>query len=406
MAGPLEKLKVVELTHEACAWAGKLLADLGAETIVVEPPGGSQQRSWGPWLDDQPGPERSLWWWYYNTNKKSVVLDIHDDRDGLIRLLADADILIEGEAPERLGDCGLDDDALTEINPALIHASITPYGRRGPSRNVPATDLTVLAEGGPVWSCGYDDHALPPVRGGGGQASHIASHWAVQAIMVALFDRLATSQGQHIDVSMVAAANVTTEVASYGWLAAGVEVQRQTGRHAWWTPSLPVQARCADGRYVNTGVPPRSPEELAIVLTWLDELGLRDEFPLSPVLQMGAERERLDLSQLDVDPMLGEILTAAREVSAFLCERLTADEFFQGWQSRGLTCGVVYSPDEAMADPHVVARGFPIEVHHPELDRAFTYPGAPYRFSATPWEIRQRAPLLGEHQDLVPPGWS
>ena len=79
MAGPLEGLRVVELSHESCAWAGKLLADLGAETIVVEPPGGSAQRGYGPWLDGEPGPERSLWWWHYNTNKRSVVLDLASD---------------------------------------------------------------------------------------------------------------------------------------------------------------------------------------------------------------------------------------------------------------------------------------------------------------------------------------
>jgi benzylsuccinate CoA-transferase BbsE subunit len=119
------------------------------------------------------------------------------------------------------------------------------------------------------------------------------------------------------------------------------------------------------------------------------------------LLELGAEREIIDFGQMDSDPMLVEILTASREVTAFLCERLTAYDFFHGWQSRGLAGGIVYSPDEALRDPHVVERGFPVQVEHAELGRSFTYPGAPYRMSATPWELRHRAPHLGEHQDLA-----
>ncbi len=74
--GPLAGVRVVELSHEHVAFAGKLLADLGAEVTVVEPPGGSAQRAFGPFLDDEPGPERSLWWWHYNTSKRSVVADL------------------------------------------------------------------------------------------------------------------------------------------------------------------------------------------------------------------------------------------------------------------------------------------------------------------------------------------
>ena len=403
MAGPLDGLTVVEISHEACAWAGKLLCDLGAETIVVEPPGGSAQRRYGPWLDDEPGPERSLWWWHYNTGKRSVVLDLDAaaDRDRFVDLVGRADILIESEPPGRLARLGLDHADLSPTNPGLIHAAVTPYGRTSPSRDLPATDLTVLAAGGPVWSCGYDDHTLPPVRGGGNQGFHIASHWAVQAILVALFEREATGEGQLIDVSMHATANVTTEMASYAYLSTGNEVQRQTGRHAWWEASSPTQIQCADGRYMNTGTLPRTPRQFAAILVWLDELGLRDEFPLTALLELGAARDSIEISQIDRDPMLPEIFGAARELGAFLARRLSAYDEFIGWQEQGMAAGVIYSPDEAIVDPHVVARGFPVEVNHPEHGRAFTYPGPLYRFSATPAEISGRAPLLGEHQDLI-----
>jgi benzylsuccinate CoA-transferase BbsE subunit len=116
---------------------------------------------------------------------------------------------------------------------------------------------------------------------------------------------------------------------------------------------------------------------------------------------MGAEMERIDLSQIEKDPMLAEILGAAREVAAFLCQRLDAYDIFFGWQSRGMAAGVIYSPDEALADPHVVARGFPVEIEHDELGRSFTYPGVPYKFNGTPCSVAGRAPLLGEHQSLA-----
>lgn len=406
MPGPLAGVRVVELSHEHVAFAGKLLADLGAEVTVVEPPGGSVQRTYGPFLDDEPGPERSLWWWHYNTSKRSVAADLGADGEAVRRLVAGADVLLEGEAPGVLAAAGLDWAMLSAADPRLVMVTITPFGSSSPRAAEPVTDLTLLAEGGPVWSCGYDDHTLPPVRGGGNQAFHTAGNWAMLGVLVALLSREETGAGQHVDVSMLAAANVTTEMATYGWLMAQAEMQRQTGRHAAPVFTPTVQVCCADGRYATTGVPPRDPQTFAAVLRLLDRLGLRDEFPSSVILQLGAELGApLNFADALTDPLVAEILTAGRDVVWFLGERLPAYDFFVETQSIGLATGIIYTPGEAMADPHFVARGFPVEIEHPELDRTCTYPGAPYRFTATPWHAT-RAPVLGEHQaDLdVDPG--
>jgi crotonobetainyl-CoA:carnitine CoA-transferase CaiB-like acyl-CoA transferase len=395
--GPLEGVAVVELSHEHVAFAGKLLADLGATVTVVEPPGGSVQRTYGPFLDDEPGPERSLWWWHYNTSKRSVVADLELDRSRVLALIAGADVLLTGEDVT-----GLDWATLSAVNPRLVMASITPFGMTSERAGEPVTDLTLLAEAGPVWSCGYDDHSLPPVRGGGNQAAHTACNWAVMSVLVALLSREETGEGQLIDVNMLAASNVTTEMATYGWLMAGAEVQRQTGRHAAPVLTPTVQVRCADGRYATTGVPPRDPATFRAVLDLLDRLGLRDEFPSSVVLEIGAERDRpINFGDAVSDPMVAELMTTGRDVVWFLAEHMDADDFFVETQSIGLATGIIYTPGEAMADPHFVARGFPVEIEHPELGRSFTYPGAPYRFTATPWSAR-RAPLLGEHQTDLP----
>ena len=401
--GALSDLRVVELASERGAFAGKLLGDMGAEVIVVEPPEGSPLRAWGPFLDDEPGLERSLSWWHYNTSKLGVTLDLDSETGpGRFRsLVASADLLIECEPPGRMAELGLDYPDLTRLRQDLIMVSITPFGRAGPRCHEQATDLTVLASGGPVWSCGYDDHSLPPVRGGGNQGYHTSCHFAVMSALVALLVRHETGLGQHIDVSMHAAANVTTEAASYDWLVARSTVQRQTGRHAGPHMTQESQIRCADGRYVNTGVPPRSPPEFAALHAWIEELGLLEEFPEAFLLKMGQERERIELSKIGQDEELRAIFGAGREGQNFIASKVSAYDFFVGSQERGLPVGIIYSPEEVMEDRHFKTRGFPVEVEHDHLGRSFTYPGAPYVFHGSPWRIQRRAPLLGEHNERV-----
>ena len=169
--GPLAGLRVVELAHEYGAFAAKLLADAGADVVVVEPPGGAAQRTYAPFAGGEAHAEKSLVWWAENTSKRSIVLDLRDSADAatVLELIAAADVLIECHPADDLADLGLDDGALDRANPRLVHVTITPFGRHDPDSHRPATDLTVLAGGGPAWSCGYDDHSLPPVRGGGDQ---------------------------------------------------------------------------------------------------------------------------------------------------------------------------------------------------------------------------------------------
>ncbi len=396
--GPLDGLRVIELAHPFGAFAGKLLADAGADVIVVEPPDGAEQRRHGPFADGEPGLERSLAWWAENTSKRSVVADLDEEvgRRLVADLVAEADVFLECTRTGWLTDRRLDFDDLRPRNPDLIQVAITPFGRDERGGSPDMTDLTVLARGGPMWSCGYDDHELPPVRGRGNQGLRIAAHHAVMAVMTALLAR-SRHGGQFIDVSMVAAANVTTEFASYGWLAGQQTVQRQTGRHAAATPTEPTQIRCADGRYLNTGVPPRRGREFESLLGWIRELGEEDGFELASLLELGASYDVITLAMLQEDPLAGEVFQAGRDAMAFLASKLSAHEAFCGFQRRGIAAGVVWSPDEAMIDPHFVERRFPTEVHHDQLGRSVTYPGPPIRFTASPMAIRSPAPTLGQH---------
>jgi crotonobetainyl-CoA:carnitine CoA-transferase CaiB-like acyl-CoA transferase len=398
--GALADLRVVELVGEFTGLAGRYLADLGADVIAVEPPDGAAARRLPPFVDDEPHPERSLRWWSEAAGKRSVVLDLDaaGDRDRLEAVLATADIVLEAESTASLAARDLLPAQVLERRPTLVWVTITPFARGGPRSDEPACDLTILAGGGPVWSCGYDDHTLPPIRGQGYQSHQMGAHFAAIGALAAVAARRRTGRGQRVDVNLNAIANTTTEVATYHWLAVGSVVQRQTGRHAAPVATEALQVRASDGRYVTTGVPPRTPAQFAAVVDWIAELGLAEELPevgllelaRDPAVALGAPEAAASVEALAV-------YSAAREAINLIASRLPAHEFFVGAQRRGLPVGAVLAPEEALENEHFVARGMQVPVEHLELGRTVRYPGAPFRLTATPWRIARRPPFLGEH---------
>ncbi len=395
--------RVVEISNERIAFAGKLMGDMGADVVLVESPVGDPSRNYPPFVDDEPDSEKSLYWWHYNTSKRGVVLDLDQEsaRVAFKKLIETADVLIESEAPGRLASLGLDYHELSKIKPGLIHVSMTGFGRENSRRHEPVTDLTILAGGGPVWSCGYDDHSIPPIRGGGNQGYQTGCHHVVMSALTAIFYHGATGEGQFIDVSMHAAANITTEMSSYMYLVDGQTVIRQTGRHAAPMMTMPVQIRSKDGRFATTGMPPRTPEGFGDLFDWLEDLGLVPQLPESIFLEKARHRESIGFALIGVEEEVTAAYSAARDALALICENLSVDEFFNGAQRLGITVGAILSPEEAYENPHFVERGFQVEVEHPELGRSIRYPGAPYKLPASPWRISRRAPRLGEHHDEV-----
>lgn len=393
--GPLTGLRVIELASEHAAYAGKLLADYGAEVLLVEPPGGHPTRSFGPFAEALPAghPDRSLWFWHYNTSKQSVQLDLHSPIDAarFRELVGFADIVLEGEAPGHLAALGLDHDQLAA--PSTVWVSVTSYGRADPRSAEPFSDLTAVAAGGLAWSCGYDDHSLPPMAALGNQGYQTASVWAAVGALVAIEARASTGEGQLVDVSMHAALNVTTEQATQWWLVAGKTVQRQTGRHALHMASELIVAIAADGREVHTGFPPRTLDELVKLVRWIDDAGLRDELPLAALLDLAIEQGGMDLAKLYEDEFTQECFRTCREAIVLLAQHHTADDFFLTGQRRGFAVGMILAPEETMADPHVVARGFPTPVHQPQLGSEIVHPGLPIRFTGSPGRI-SAAPTL------------
>jgi crotonobetainyl-CoA:carnitine CoA-transferase CaiB-like acyl-CoA transferase len=398
----LSGLRVVELASDRAAWAGKLMGDLGADVIVVEAPGGHASRGYGPFLNDEAGPDRCLWWWNYNTSKRGVVLDLESEqgREDFRRLAAGADIVLEGEDPGVLDARGIDHTQIRAGAPGLIWVSVTPLGRRLAGDHEPTTDLTLLSAAGTTWNCGYDDHSLSPVRPGGGQAHHTASAFAVMGALTAVVHRDHTGIGQHVDVSMLAATNVTTEVSSVDYLYRGATNMRQTGRHASEHKTMGIQVQTGDGGYCTNPLGLTTAGNYQAVIDWLRELGLEDEFPEFFFLPMGVERGGVSLKVLGVDVEATEIYRAGREALYLIASRLTMAEYYVQAQQRGIACGAVYAPDEALADAHFRFREYPVEVEHAELGRSFTYPGLPFTGPAIPKTIR-RAPMLGEHTQEI-----
>jgi len=398
----LSGIRVIELANERISWAGKLMGDMGADVILVEPEEGEASRNYPPFLDDQPGENRSLYFWHYNTSKRSVVLDLEQNTEQFLELVNSADILIESEPINRLSNLNIDYPQLSQSNKNLIHIAVTPYGRNSSLSDLPSTDLTIMAAGGPPWSCGYDNHDLPPVRGWGNQSVHTACHFAMMSALTALLFRGKTGQGQFIDVSMTAALNVTTEAASYSWLVNRSIVQRQTGRHAAVNPTGETQIQCNDGKWANTGVPPRFPREFQKLLDWIRALTLEESFPEAVFLEMGANWDGpFDLSQIGSDDTITAIFSAGREGLKLIANSVSAYEFFTGCQNAGLAVGIINSPEEAFEDPHFKERGFQVEVEHEDFERTITYPGAPFNLPKAPWSISRRAPHKGEHTQEI-----
>ncbi len=391
--GPLSGLIVLEVADEKGQFCGKLMADLGANVIKVEPPGGESARRVGPFLDDIPHPERSLYFWHYNTSKHGVTLnlDITDGRAIFTMMAGIADVIIDSYPPDYLTSRGLGYENLSRANPGLIMCSITPFGQSGPWRDYKTSDLLHLGAGGQMASTGYNEEDVPgapPIAPGGGNAWHIGSNFAYMSIMAALHYRHVAQEGQHIDVSIHEACHLTTEAAMPNYIYGGAVVQRNTGRHHSVGPSFPSQIESSDGGWVQTtgsgGNP--TPRRLRGLAEWMDTYGLAGDL--------------LDDKYLDLDTFR-ESLPHINEVISEFIKNVPQEEAWRGGQKHGYPWGAIRTLDEIIGDPHLTERGFFTEVEHPELGKTFTYPGPAAIYNGSPWSISRRAPLIGEHNFMV-----
>ncbi len=207
----LSPYRVLDLTDERGIVCGFMFGELGADIICVEPPEGSPARRVGPFADDKVDPERSLFWWAYARNKRSIALDLTQavGQDALRRLIGEADVLIESNRPGEMDRLGFGYEDVRRMNPRLVYVSISAFGQTGPKAGWAATDLTVVAAGGPLWL--YGDADRPPVRMTVPQAFAHASADAAAAALVALHERQRSGRGQHVDVSAQQSITLATQ---------------------------------------------------------------------------------------------------------------------------------------------------------------------------------------------------
>ena len=392
-AGPLAGLRVLELADEKGQFCGKLLGDLGADVIKIEPPGGEPCRHVGPFLDDTPHPDRSLSFWYYNTSKRGVTLNLEtaDGRRIFARLAARADVILETFRPGRLASLGLTYETLREQNPQLILCSLTPFGQTGPWRDFLTSDLLHMAAGGEMASSGYDAADVPdapPIAPGGGNAWHMGGHFATMAIMAALVYRSVSGQGQSIDASIHEACALTTESAIANYVYRGEVLRRQTGRHHAAGATPRTQFRAKDGTYVCALVGGRlNPKFVGELADLLDSHGMAGD------LKDPKYRDQAVITENAVhiiDDLVGGFIAS-----------LPAEDVYHAAQERGFTWGAVRAPEALLDDAHLRDRGFWKPVEHDELGRSFTYPGEAAIYNGSPWRISRRAPLIGEHNTEI-----
>jgi benzylsuccinate CoA-transferase BbsE subunit len=376
--GALDGLRVLDLTDLKGHLCGRLLADMGADVIKIEPPAGDSARRIGPFMDDQPHRDRSLFFWFYNLNKRSITLDIdHPEGAAILRRLASgADVIIESFKPGEMERMGLGWHAMHAENPSLIMCSIAPFGQSGPYRDYEADDSVLTALSGMLYVNGFPGEA--PVRPFGLQAYHSASYYAAIATMCALFARDSSGEGQWIDLSMQEATASAVEHVAAGYFGAGQVEPRRGTLH--WSRFFRV-GKSRDGYVMHCTL-----GDWTSLIEWVNGDAKAQDLT-SP------EWEDVDKRREGAEHLFDVLDEWVKDYSR--------NELLERAQLLRLPYASIRDPEDLFNDEQLLARGYFHEVEHPELGRTIRYPGAPYLFGATPWRITRRPALMGEHTDEV-----
>ena len=375
--GALTGLRVLDLTGREGGYCGLLLANLGAEVVLVEPPDGDPMRRQGPYKNDQPHEDGSLSFAAYHTNKRGIVLDLEADagRATLRTLIRNADVIIEDKPVGYLDRIGLGYGALSALNPALVMISISGFGQSGPYRDFKISSIVAFAMGGLMNLCGHPGRA--PLMGPCDVAYHLGSVHAAFGALVALFNRRGAGRGDHVDVSLQDVLVADPFLRIITRYSVTGEVPERTG-HSQAT-TVAETYKCKDG-YARIFV--NQPDHWRRFVEWL---GNPPEL-IDPQLETVPKRMHLR-------PLIDR-LVEARTVN------YETGTFFEDFQSRRLAAAPINSPSALLADKQTQHRGYVVEVAHPYLGQ-HKFPGDPYKFSESLWGIERGAPLPGEHQHEV-----
>ncbi len=401
----LEGVRIVEFTDEIGSYCGRLLADLGAEVIKVEPPGGGRQRRSGPFLTGLDGdPDASLAFWVHNTSKKSVVLDLEQPnaRATAKKLALSADIVLEDCPVGYLAQRGLGYEDLRAEKPSLVYTSVTGFGQTGPHAGWAYADIVGQAMGGIMTLAG--EPTDPPNIIYGNQANVSASIHAAQGTMIALLHAEATGQGQRVDVSAQEALSMSQETAMQTW-----DFQKKNRMRSGERGMIPIQIpgtgtlKTKDG-YISVYVIAPAGGDMPDLIDWLREEGKQEDLDDEPYATIIAQLNMGWLTQLMSNPAeAGKVIMALPHINEVIQKFFaakTAREAYEEGQNRRLLIGIVSTPKDLVENRQLRARGWYVEWPEAPAGGATEFPGPPYRLTETPAAV-SRPPKLGEHTDAV-----
>ncbi|MFC2041408.1 CaiB/BaiF CoA transferase family protein [Chloroflexota bacterium] len=385
----LSPYRVLDLTDEKGLLCGKILGDLGADVIKVERPGGDPARNIGPFYHDQPHPEKSLFWFAFNTSKRGITLNIKttDGREIFMKLVKSADFVIESFTPGHMDKLELGYSDLEKVNPGIIMVSITPFGQTGPYKDYKAPDVVAWAMGGQMYSWGDDDR--PPIRISHHSQAHLhaAGEAAVGAVL-ALYYREMTGKGQYVDISIQAAVAEAVYMSAASWDM--TKTIQQRGR-LMMRPGVNVTIRriwpCKDGyvvRYIHSGED--SARLNKPLIDWMDSEGMANDF-----------LKGFDWYNFDTSATTEEVMDNLQEPIARFFMSHTSAELLEGALKHHVVLFPMATTKDILENAQLAARGFWVELDHPELGDTITYPGAFAKSSEKPLRVLHRAPLVGEH---------
>ncbi len=381
MSGILSEVKVLELTHAPSgAFCAKLLADQGADTIKVEPPGsGDPERHEPPFIGGEPHSDRSTTFLALNTNKRGITLDVEQaaGRSLFLRLASDADVIIESFQPGHLAQLGLGYEALRAENPKAILLSISYFGQHGPYANYKGNDLIAQAMGGYLYAVtGPADR--PPMGSALQQMELTAGRNGVIAVMAALLRRDETGEGNHIDVSVMEAAISTPSMLIQNYSYLGRSPRRGAG-DKFVMDGMHLPTRDGEVTLTTAGTGGRPME------VWAEFLG--EPRLLDPKFATRASRN--------------ENWEELRDLVAPKLKQWNNLDLMRETMARGLVIGLVQSPEQVVNSPHLAERGFFVELDHSEVG-TLKYPGPGFFFDgANLMQTTRAAPRLGEHNAEV-----
>lgn len=391
----LDGYRVLDLSKDGCMLCGKILGDLGADVIQIEPPTGSPTRNTGPFYHEIPDIEKSLTWFYLGLNKRGITLNLETSDGGEIfkSLVKTADFVIESFEPGYMKSLKLDYQELEDIKSDIVMTSITPFGQNGPYAHYKTSDIIGIALSGMMWIFGELDRA--PVRISAPQFYMQGGLQGAVGTMVAHYHRELTSEGQYVDQSCQQAVMLTLLNTAEVWdlnktnirgPGPGILVPRPT-------PPGPLFARqiyqCKDGyvfAFFSGGGMATSSKAM---VEWANEEGYLLELKDLDWLNL----DNQEVSQESTDHRI-------KLLEEFLMTKTKAECLEQAVQ-RHILLMPVNNFKDILESPQMSYRGFFKPIDHPELEETLTYPGFPIIMNEIPYDIQRRAPLIGEHNEEI-----